>query len=98
MIRSHVLLLRADDLAAADDRLAPRLTRDVIEAAVADVPAELLLDPLFATGAPTLEAARARYVTYLRTRLREPRAWLAEALAAQSAVRLDPPQRKRARR
>ena len=58
----------------------------------------LILDPLFATGTPTLEAARGRYVHYLRTRLLEPRAWVAEALAAQAAVRLDPPQRKRARR
>jgi len=98
LVKSHVLLARAGDIEATDARLAPLVTDDVLDRALANVPDDLLLDPLFARGVSTGDAARARYRGYLRTRLREPRAWVPEAIRAQQDVRLNPPQRKRARR
>ena len=68
------------DLRAADERLAPRLTRDVLEAAVAAVP-ETFLRPLLATGEnaePGSRVARRRaaYVAFLWKRLKAPRPFL----------------------
>ena len=78
-IRDHVLLLFADDLAAADARLRPLLTDQVLHQVVANIPDKWLGDEaLF----PDLVAHRAAYVTYLRARLDGPRPWLKEALDA----------------
>jgi hypothetical protein len=78
-ISQHVLLPFASDLEAADARLRPRLSRQLFEAAVADIPAEWL--------GPEEEFAdehmqRRAYVEYLVERLNGPRAWLAEAVTA----------------
>ena len=67
-IRDHVLLGAAGSVLEADARLAPRVDRAMLEAAVAAVPDEWL-------GG----ADRADYVTFFETRLREPRAFAAEA-------------------
>jgi hypothetical protein len=48
----------------------------------------------FATAAD----ARTRYERYLTTRLAAPRAFVAEAIAAQEQVRLEPPLHLKARR
>lgn len=98
LTKQHVLLLHAGDLHAADARLRPRLSDDVLAAVLAAVPDALLLDPAFAAGAADGEAARQRYLEYLGWRLAEPREWVAEAAAAQDAVRTSPPQRRGARR
>lgn len=98
LTKHHVLLLRAGDLHAADARLRPRLTPDVLARVLDAVPDALLLDPAFAAGAASGAAARERYVQYLGWRLAEPREWVAEAAAAQLAVRAAPPQRRGARR
>jgi len=99
LIRSHVLLAAAGDLAAADAECAARITPDVIAAVVEAVPDELYLDhagaaPEFASAAD----ARARYRTYLTRRLMHPRAFAAEAVAAQGQVRREPPLHLSARR
>jgi len=48
----------------------------------------------FATG----DEARDRYVSYLTTRLRDPRVFVEEAVKAQEQLRLEPPIHLKARR
>jgi hypothetical protein len=79
---THVLQSRAPDLAALDADLAARVTREVVERAVGDVPDEFL--------AP-LGASRSVYVEYLLNRLVAPRPFL-EAVHVQANQR---PGRKR---
>lgn len=72
-IAEHVLLPVAGSIAAADERLAPRVTRQLLEDVAAAVPDEWL------DGAdPQL------YVDYLLGRLEEPRDFVAEAEAARA--------------
>lgn len=99
LIRSHVLLPQSGDLAEADDACAAALAGDAIRDVVASVPDSLLVDA--ASGANDFDTpgeARARYEHYLATRLAAPRAFLAEAVAAQEQVRLEPPLPLKARR
>jgi hypothetical protein len=79
-IADHVLLPLAGDLQAADARLRPRLSADLIAGIVDQVPQEWLGDEDEFANAAELRAA---YVTYLVERLNGPRAWLAEAMEAQ---------------
>ena len=80
MIKDHVLLHLAGDLAAADARLRPALSEEAVRAVVAAVPDEWLGgEALFAD----LDAHRDAYVRYLLQRLNGPRAWLHEAIVAQ---------------
>jgi hypothetical protein len=99
LIRSHVLLPVAGDLAAADAACAALLTPDVLAGVVDAVPYELYLD---SAGAPAEFASAAhprdRYRTYLTRRLMAPRAFAAEAIAAQGQVRREPPRHLSARR
>jgi hypothetical protein len=67
-IAEHVLLPFAGSIEDADARLAPRITRELLEGIVAALPAEWL-----AGDDPQM------YVEYLLGRLAEPRAWVAEA-------------------
>jgi hypothetical protein len=67
-IRDHVLLPVAGSIAAADERLAPLLTAELLRDVVATVPADWL-------GDVPVE----RYAEYLETRLRPPRAFAQEA-------------------
>ncbi|HET9093742.1 MAG TPA: HipA family kinase [Solirubrobacteraceae bacterium] len=77
LIADHVLLPLASALPEADARLARRLDRGRIAAAVALVPDEWLgADPA---------AARAQYVAYLCARLEAPRGFVAETEAARGA-------------
>ena len=68
-VKDHVLLRAADRIMEADALLAPRLTRPVLEAVLADVPREWVADA-------------AVYVDYLEARLASPRAFVEEALRA----------------
>ena len=78
-IKDHVLLPFSDDLEAADTRLRPYLTDDVIGAVVADLPDDWLGgESLF----PTLNEHRQAYLAYLSERLNGPRRWLQEAVDA----------------
>jgi hypothetical protein len=75
-LRDHVLLPFAGSLAAADERLAPLVTPDLVERIVAAIP-DLWLpdDPLIGDAA----AQRRAYRAYVARRLESPRPWLAEA-------------------
>jgi hypothetical protein len=90
LVRDHVLLTLAGDLEAADAELALRLTPELLREVLAGVPDELLRDPRIATDFPSAAAARERYLDYLGTRLTAPRAFVAEAIAAQEAARAAP--------
>ncbi len=101
LVRQHVLLGMSGDVAAADAALAPRVTDDLLRDVLADVPDTLFDDPSGPVGAgelPSAEAARARYVEYLATRVRAPRAFVDAAIAAQAEAHRVPPQRLQARR
>jgi hypothetical protein len=74
-IRGHVLLPCAGDIGGADERLAPRLGRDVVERVLALVP-----DDWFAPH------RRADYAEYLRRRMQAPRGFAAEAEEARRAA------------
>lgn len=95
LIAQHVLLARAGDIERADARLAPRLGEAVLREVLARVPDALLAH---ADGAASPAAARERYIEYLGTRLRAPRAFVAEAAAARDRVRREPPRPLSARR
>jgi len=97
-IREHVLLDRAGDLAAIDAELAATLTPEVIARTLAQVPDELLTDPVTAPEFATADAARTRYREYLGTRLRAPRDFVGEAVRAQERLRRERPRPLSARR
>jgi hypothetical protein len=80
MVADHVLLPLASDLRGADERLSRRLDDDAVRGALAAVPDEWLEDE--ADGA---RGARDRYARYLRSRLREPRGFVEEAVTARAA-------------
>jgi hypothetical protein len=83
-IREHVLLPVADSIVAADERLRPRITPEVLRAVVAALPDELLEDlPPFALP----EEHRQAYLSHLTQRLHEPRLWVEEAEEARHASR-----------
>lgn len=75
----HVLIRVGGDVRAADAELGPRVTTEVIEAAVADVPDEWLDDEP-GVGGP--EAIRAAYVQRLTARLDARSAWLPDLVEA----------------
>lgn len=78
-IKDHVLLPIATDIAAADRILAPQITPGLIEEIVAMIPDVWLEnESTFSSATEHREA----YVTYLRTRLEEPRAFVEEAINA----------------
>ncbi len=82
-ITDHVLLPHAASIAAADERLAPLVTRSLLEDIVRAVPDAWLRD-----GAGTMthpDDHRRAYVDYLLTRLESPRPFVAEADHARRA-------------
>ena len=81
LIKDHVLLPFASELAAADAAMAAALTPRVIADVVALIPDEWLEDdPLFADPAAQRDAYRA----YLCQRLQPPRAFFEEAVRARA--------------
>jgi hypothetical protein len=98
LVERHVLLADADDVLAADARLAPRLDAATIAAVLRQVPDALLTDPVRDDGFDAADAARARYAEWFAHRLRGPRAFAAAAAEAQRRVREAPPKRLAARR
>jgi HipA-like protein len=70
-VEKHLLRVSPSQLEACDERLAPRLTREVLERALAAVPDEFIR-PLLPSGGD-LGRHRAAYVAYLWKRLRAPR-------------------------
>jgi hypothetical protein len=81
-VRDHVLLPFAGSIAEADRRLAPRVTRDLLEELVAALP-DAWLEP--EPGLPDPAAHRRAYIEYLTARLEAPRAFVEVADGARSA-------------
>lgn len=80
-IKDHIPLHQAGDLRRADEELRPKISRELLERIVTELPDRWLEgEDEFAS----LDAHRAAYVTYLLRRLEPPRAWLDEAIAAQN--------------
>ena len=98
LIKSHVLLEHATDLAAIDAGMRQRLTAGAIDEALAMVPDALLTDPVNGGEFATAADARARYREYLLARLESSSAFVAAAAAARDAVRAAPKTRVQARR
>jgi hypothetical protein len=98
MIEKHVLLERSGDLVEADNAMSPLLGEPVIRAAVETVPDSLLEAPAIAVDFSTADAARARYVDYLVTRISSPRAFVDDAVEARARAARMPAMRVKARR
>ena len=81
MIREHVLLARADDIAGADARLAPKLTRDGFASIMAMVPDAWLVGA--DTPADPAEH-RAAYVEHFLQRLAQRQRFVEEAVNARA--------------
>lgn len=79
MIKDHLLLPFASELAQVDDRLSSQLTPELITKVVDLIPEEWLGQE---TGFASQAEHRAAYVTYLRQRLAPPRRFVEEALHA----------------
>jgi HipA-like kinase len=83
LIRDHVLLPYASELAAVRETMLKNITPQVVRSIVADVPDALLTgDTKFATSAER----RAAYEDYLLRRLEPPHAFLEEAIRARSVL------------
>lgn len=76
-LNDHVLLPLAGSLAAADERLAPRLGRTVLEEIVATIPDIWLVEP--GGDGPGADVRRTAYVDYLLARLEAPRPFVPDA-------------------
>lgn len=98
LIKDHVLLAGSGDLDAADAFAAARLTDDVLAAIVGALPDALLEDRSVAADFATPDAARERYLAYLTTRIRFPRAFVAEAVEARAKLEREPRPRLHSRR
>jgi hypothetical protein len=72
-VAEHLLKVSEAELQAIDAELAPKLKRETLEQALADVPEPFLTD--LAAGEPA--RVRAAYVAYLWKRLRAPRPFVA---------------------
>jgi HipA-like protein len=81
-IREHVLLPFASSVAAASDRLAGQVTRDLLDEIVAATPDEWLADDPRVGDA---DAQRRAYVAYLTARLEARDAWTREADGGRAA-------------
>lgn len=98
IVREHVLLADSGDLVAIDAECAGRLGGEVLPRILNEVPDELLVDATAGREFPSAEAARERYVEYLRERLAEPREFVRAAIAARDELRAAQPRPIPARR
>lgn len=73
IVTEHLLQVTAQQLTAVDWELAPKISRDVLEQALAQVPDEFLA----ALGPEDPARQRAAYVAYLKKRLEAPRPFVA---------------------
>ena len=81
-VRDHVLLPFAGSIAEADERLAARIDRGLLESLAAAIPDDWLAPE---PGLPDPDAHRRAYVDYLARRLERPRPFVEEADRARAA-------------
>ena len=98
LVRDHVLLAQSGDITAADAELAPLMSADTIREALEFVPDELFTDASIKSDFATPDEARERYARYLAVRAESPRAFVDEAIAAQSRASKTPALRVSSRR
>lgn len=98
LIKSHVLLSVSGEIDEADAALASGLTEEVVERVTGQVPDAMLSDASVAADFSDVDSARRRYVRYLSTRLKSPRAFVEEAVAARERAGHSIPIRLAARR
>ena len=90
----HLLHDRVTDLSGWDEIFATRLTRDVVQDAIEQVPDEFLRPLLRDTDRysdDALHRRRAAYVAFLWKRLKAPRSWVGVAPASRPQPRRGPP-------
>src|SRR5688572_8094855 len=98
LIRSHVLLSASGEIDEADAESVGKLSDDVIERVVAAVPDAMLTDASVVADFTSVSSARERYVSYLSNRLRSPRSFVEESIAARDRATRSAPIRLAARR
>ena len=98
LIRDHVLLVQAQDIASVDEQMAATLTSDVVSGVLEQVPDALLSDAAFQADGDTPTEARARYVAYLTERLAGPRDFALTASKARAEKLIEVPLQRTARR
>jgi hypothetical protein len=98
LIKSHVLLAESGDISRADEEMAAAIGSETIEEVVANVPDELLSDSVSSGEFASPDAARNRYVDYLKMRIHSSRAFVTEAAEARARVHRTAPLRVAARR
>ena len=98
LIRDHVLLTHAGDVGTVDEEMAAMLTPNVIADIVEQLPDTLLADPAYHADGDSPATARARYLTYLTTRLTGPRAFVTTAGKARTDRLSEVPLQRTARR
>ena len=81
-IKDHILLSVAAGIEAADERLAPRITPELVDDIVRALPDQWLED---SSSFAQPSDARTAYATYLRERLEQPRLFVEEALRARAS-------------
>jgi hypothetical protein len=87
-VEPHLLRDRVSDLAEWDEIFASRVTREVVESAVDQVPDDFLRESRAEPGGTdALRRRRAAYVAFLWKRLKAPRAWVGGAPAGQAQAR-----------
>jgi hypothetical protein len=98
LIRQHVLLAQSGDIEAADASMSKKLPEAVIDDVLAAIPDALLVAPPFESDAPSPDALRDRYRSYLLTRLAAPRYFVGAAISARERLLAEPPRPISARR
>jgi hypothetical protein len=98
LIERHVLLSLSGDIRAADASMSKQLDEAVIDGVLAAMPDALLAAEPPGSDAPSPDALRERYRSYLLGRLEGPRAFVQEAIAARERVLAEPPRPLSARR
>ena len=98
LIRDHVLLAMSGDIREADSELASRMSDEVIENVMNAVPDDLLETEALRADFRTSQEARERYRDYLATRVRTPRAFVEEIIAAREIADRTPLLRVHSRR
>lgn len=98
LIRDHVLLTHAQDVATVDEQMAAVLASDIVSGVLEQVPDALLADAAFQADGDTPAQARTRYASYLNERIASPRAFALTASRARAEKLKEVPLQRTARR